>query len=32
MQLPPQLFNRLFVAKELQSCPHCSRLLYLGEA
>ena len=32
MHLPPQLFNRLFVAKEVQSCPHCSRLLYLAEA
>jgi predicted nucleic acid-binding Zn-ribbon protein len=32
MHLPPQLFNRLFVAKEMQSCPHCSRLLYLAEA
>lgn len=32
MHLPPQLFNRLYVAQEVQSCPHCSRLLYLGEA
>ena len=32
MHLPPQLFNRLYVAKEVQSCPHCSRLLYLNEA
>lgn len=32
MHLPPQLFNRLFVAKEVQTCPHCNRLLYLGEA
>lgn len=32
MHLPPQLFNRLYVAKEVQSCPHCNRLLYLGEA
>ena len=31
MQLPPQLFNRLYVAKEVQSCPHCNRLLYLAE-
>jgi len=31
MHLPPQLFNRLFVAKDVQNCPHCSRLLYLGE-
>jgi predicted nucleic acid-binding Zn-ribbon protein len=32
MQLPPQLFNRLYVAKEVQNCPHCNRLLYLAEA
>jgi predicted nucleic acid-binding Zn-ribbon protein len=32
MHLPPQLFNRLYVAKEVQNCPHCNRLLYLGEA
>jgi hypothetical protein len=32
MHLPPQLFNRLYVAQEVQSCPHCSRLLYLREA
>jgi predicted nucleic acid-binding Zn-ribbon protein len=32
MHLPPQLFNRLFVAKEVQTCPHCNRLLFLGEA
>jgi hypothetical protein len=31
MHLPPQLFNRLYVAQEVQSCPHCNRLLYLGE-
>jgi predicted nucleic acid-binding Zn-ribbon protein len=31
MHLPPQLFNRLYVAKEVQNCPHCNRLLYLGE-
>ena len=30
MHLPPQLFNRLYVAKEVQSCPHCNRLLYLS--
>jgi predicted nucleic acid-binding Zn-ribbon protein len=32
MHLPPQLFNRLFVAQEVQNCPHCNRLLFLGEA
>jgi predicted nucleic acid-binding Zn-ribbon protein len=31
MHLPPQLFNRLYVAKEVQNCPHCNRLLYLDE-
>jgi len=31
MHLPPQLFNRLYVAKEVQCCPHCNRLLYLDE-
>lgn len=31
MHLPPQLFNRLYVAKEVQNCPHCNRLLYLSE-
>jgi hypothetical protein len=31
MHLPPQLFNRLYVAEEVQNCPHCNRLLYLGE-
>jgi len=30
MHLPPQLFNRLYVAKEVQNCPHCNRLLYLS--
>lgn len=29
MHLPPQLFNSLFTASEVQSCPHCNRLLYL---
>lgn len=29
MQLPPQLFNSLFQLPEIQSCPHCSRLLYV---
>jgi predicted nucleic acid-binding Zn-ribbon protein len=32
MHLPPQLFNRLYVAKEVLSCPHCSRLLYMADA
>jgi len=29
MHLPPQMFNSLFVVKEVQSCPHCSRLLFV---
>ena len=29
MQLPPQLFNSLFSMREIQSCPHCNRLLYV---
>jgi len=29
MHLPPQMFNSLFVIKEIQSCPHCNRLLFV---
>lgn len=29
MHLPPQAFNSLFTVKEVQSCPHCNRLLYV---
>lgn len=29
MQLPPQLFNSLYTVQEIQSCPHCNRLLYI---
>ena len=29
MHLPPQLFNSLYLAKEVQTCPHCNRLLYV---
>lgn len=29
MHLPPQMFNSLFVVKDVQSCPHCNRLLYV---
>lgn len=29
MQLPPQLFNRLLLGEELQTCPHCNRILYV---
>ncbi|ALC17906.1 hypothetical protein DSOUD_3182 [Desulfuromonas soudanensis] len=30
MHLPPQLFNSLFQFKEVQSCPHCNRLLFVN--
>jgi uncharacterized protein len=29
MHLPPQLYNSLFQLPEIQSCPHCNRLLYV---
>ena len=29
MQLPPQQYNTLLRVSELQSCPHCNRLLYV---
>lgn len=29
MNLPPQLYNSLFKAEELVSCPHCQRVLIL---
>lgn len=29
MHLPPQLFNNLYTVDEIQSCPHCNRLLYV---
>lgn len=32
MQLPPQQFNRLHLGTELQSCPHCNRLLFMEQA
>ncbi|OHB27975.1 MAG: hypothetical protein A2X84_12065 [Desulfuromonadaceae bacterium GWC2_58_13] len=32
MQLPPQLFNSLYTLQEIQSCPHCNRLLYVQPA
>jgi len=33
MHLPPQVYNNLFRAQEIQSCPHCNRMLFvLGEA
>ncbi len=32
MQLPPQQYNQLHRGTELQSCPHCNRLLYMERA
>ncbi len=32
MHLPPQLFNSLFNAVDIQSCPHCNRMLFLDPA
>ncbi len=29
MHLPPQMYNSLFIANEIQPCPHCSRLLFV---
>ena len=29
MQLPPQKFNQLLQVKELETCPHCNRILYI---
>lgn len=29
MHLPPQLFNSLYRTTDIQSCPHCSRLLFV---
>jgi len=29
MHLPPQMYNSLFVLNEIQTCPHCSRLLFV---
>ncbi len=31
MHLPPQQFNSLYVAAEVQSCPHCNRLLFIDD-
>lgn len=31
MQLPPQQFNSLLRVTEMQSCPHCNRLLYIEQ-
>lgn len=32
MQLPPQQFNKLLKVKELQTCPHCNRILYVEQS
>lgn len=29
MQLPPQLFNQLLQGADLQTCPHCNRIIYV---
>jgi predicted nucleic acid-binding Zn-ribbon protein len=29
MQLPPQLFNQLLLGADMQTCPHCNRILYV---
>jgi len=29
MQLPPQQYNKLLRVTEIQSCPHCNRILYV---
>ncbi len=31
MQLPPQQYNSLLRVAEMQSCPHCNRLLYVEQ-
>ena len=31
MQLPPQQYNTLLRVADLQSCPHCNRLLYVEQ-
>lgn len=31
MQLPPQQFNKLLRVTELQTCPHCNRILYVEQ-
>ena len=29
MQLPPQQYNKLLQVEEIQTCPHCNRILYV---
>ncbi|WP_321369474.1 C4-type zinc ribbon domain-containing protein [uncultured Desulfuromusa sp.] len=29
MQLPPQQYNKLLKIEEIQTCPHCNRILYV---
>ena len=29
MQLPPQQYNKLLRVEEIQTCPHCNRILYV---
>jgi len=31
MHLPPQMYNSLMRVADIQSCPHCNRLIYVAE-
>lgn len=31
MQLPPQQYNKLLKVTEIQTCPHCNRILYVEQ-
>lgn len=31
MQLPPQAYNKLYRGDEIETCPHCNRLVYLEQ-
>lgn len=31
MHLPPQVFNNLYTMKDILTCPHCNRILYLAD-
>ncbi len=31
MQLPPQQYNKLLQVTEIETCPHCNRILYVEE-
>ncbi len=32
MQLPPQQYNQLLQVTEIQTCPHCNRILYVEQS